>query len=250
MPKNYTLFPPQNQSLRGACACKWKRYWGTIQPQSAWETCCEVAQVAVGWCWTRHHWNKSWRTPPKGNMTMEQHPWMKMYLLSKMVIFQTVIYIYIYMLSPPQNQPKQHIHWYLQCKTPFCDHSLHYYHAHKNTKLILDINVHVYIYMYTYEIFKYIYIPPPKIYFLHPFVCPKFYQKAFCTIKKTSNKKQKQTNKQKNTHKTKKTLKKPREMSQPEFPQSLCFFRFTIASDTFLKKHFPWSTGLWYSLFP
>ena len=33
----------------------------------------------------------------------------------------------------------------------------------------------------------------PKIYFLHPFVGPKFYQKAFCTITKKEQKKQKET---------------------------------------------------------
>ena len=53
-----------------------------------------------------------------------------------------------------------------------------------------DMIYKIVIYIYTYI---YICSPPPKIYFLHPFVCPKFYQKAFCTIKKKKQKKQKQT---------------------------------------------------------
>ena len=127
---------------------------------------------------------------------------------------------------------------------PFYDHSLHYYHAHKNAKLILDINVHVN--MYTYETFKYIYIYiPPQDLLFAPFCLPNVLPESFCTIKKKTKKQQKQTKKQKNKKKKKKHLKKNkkyktlREMPQPEFPQSLCFFcffRFAIASDTFLKK--------------
>ena len=79
------------------------------------------------------------------------------------------MYIYIYAQPPPRTDQFQHIHWYLQWDMPFHDHSLHYYHAHKNTKLILDI---LYIYMYMYicihmkhlNTYMYIYIcsaPPP-----------------------------------------------------------------------------------------
>jgi len=74
---------------------------------------------------------------------------------------------------------------------------------------------------------------------LHPFVCPKFYQKAFCTIKKKNRKHRK--NKKTKTPKKQKQQKKqnPERNAQPEFPQSLFFFRFTVALDIFLKKHFP-----------
>ena len=107
-----------------------------------------------------------------------------------------------------------------------------------------------YIYIYMYICSPH----PPKIYFLHPFVCPKFYQKAFYTIKR-KNKKTKTTKKTKKT----KTLGN---LWLRRFPQgfvffcvfwSFCFFcffcvffcffwggvRFTVASDIFLKKHFP-----------
>ena len=63
--------------------------------------------------------------------------------------------------APPQNRPKQHIHWHLQWGTPFYDHSLHYYHEHKKTKFILDMYIHIYIYIFiyvTYEICKHKYI--------------------------------------------------------------------------------------------
>ena len=57
----------------------------------------------------------------------------------------------VYMPSPPpQNRPKQHIHWHLQWGTPFYDHSLHYYHEHKKTKFILDMYIHIHIYIYLY----------------------------------------------------------------------------------------------------
>ena len=83
---------------------------------------------------------------------------------------------------------------------------------------------------------------PPKIYVLHPFVCFKFYQKAFCTIKKKKQKK-----------KTQKKNKDSEETLAETFPSRFCFFwflffcfflffrffRFTVASDIFLKKHFP-----------
>ena len=52
--------------------------------------------------------------------------------------------------------------------------------------------IYIYIHIYTYIYM----LTPPKIYFLRPFdpsVCPKFYQKAFSTIKKKKQKKQKQT---------------------------------------------------------
>ena len=54
-----------------------------------------------------------------------------------------------------------------------------------------QIHIYIYInkYVYIYNVYKYIYmLAPPKIYFLHPFVCPKFYQKAFCIIKKKNQK--------------------------------------------------------------
>ena len=52
--------------------------------------------------------------------------------------------------APPQNRPKQHIHWHLQWGTPFYDHSLHYYHEHKKTKFILDMYIHIHIYIYIF----------------------------------------------------------------------------------------------------
>ena len=86
-----------------------------------------------------------------------------------------------------------------------------------------SICVFVYTYVYTYA-------RPPKIYFLHPFVCPKFYQNPFCTIKKKNEK----TEKTKKTKKQKKT--KPwGNVSARASPESLVFLSIT---------------GLWYSLFP
>ena len=64
----------------------------------------------------------------------------------------------LYIPDPPKNRPKQHSHWYLQWKMPFYDHSLHYYHAHKNTELILDIYVHVYICVHMKQWNTYLYI--------------------------------------------------------------------------------------------
>ena len=86
---------------------------------------------------------------------------------------------------------------------------------------------------------EYIYArPPPKIYFLHPFVCPKFYQKAFCAIKK-KNRKHRKNKKNKNTQKTKKQEKQTlNEMLSQSFPR-VFFLRFTVALDIFLKKRFP-----------
>ena len=101
--------------------------------------------------------------------------------------------------------------------------------------------------------------PPPKIHFFHPFVCPKFYQKAFCTIKKKNKKKQKNKKQQKKKQKRTKTLRK---LWLRHFPQGFVFFvlfflvllvfrfvRFTVSSGIFLKKTLS-ITGLWYSLFP
>ena len=63
--------------------------------------------------------------------------------------------------------------------------------------------------------------PPPKIHFFHPFVCPKFYQKAFCTIKKKNKKKQKNKKQQKKKQKRTKTLRK---LWLRHFPQGFVFF--------------------------
>ena len=59
-------------------------------------------------------------------------------------------------------------------------------------------NINIYIYM----------LNPPKIYFLHPFVCPKFCQKVFCTIKNINPKKLKKIEKNENKQKTKRNQKK------------------------------------------
>ena len=87
----------------------------------------------------------------------------------------------------------------------------------------------MYICIHMKHLNTYIYIYPPKIYFVYPFVCPKFYQKAFCTIKKKTKKNKQKNKKQKN--------KTPWEISQPEFPQSFCFFLFFFGL-RLLRTHF------------
>ena len=63
------------------------------------------------------------------------------------------------------------------------------------------ISITIYIYIYTYA-------HPPKIHFLHPFVCPKFCQKAFCTIKNKNRKTEKNWKKNENKQKKQKGTKK------------------------------------------
>ena len=113
-----------------------------------------------------------------------------------------------------------------------------YYVYNKYDHIHMGSHISWYIYIYI----RIHVCSPPKIYFLHPFVCPKFYQKTFCTIKKKKQKKQ---------------TKNLREMSQPEFPQSLWSCFFFGGGGVFglrLLRTYIWKwfsiTGLWYSLFP
>ena len=73
--------------------------------------------------------------------------------------------------------------------------------------------------------------PPPKTYFLHPFVCPKFYQKIFCIIKKKNRKITNHQKKQKNKKNKKKQKKQTNQnpegnVSARVSPESLVFLFF------------------------
>ena len=107
--------------------------------------------------------------------------------------------------------------------------------SRRDFQIMSDERVYIYILKYM--------LAPPRSTFCILLFSQGSTRKLLAQLKRKTekNRKNKKTKKQKH-QKNKNNKKNPEGNARPEFPQSLCFFgvfRFTVASDIFLKQHFP-----------